>query len=94
MKSYDQQPLSCRDVISLFGDYVDDELDSSTRENVTLHIATCPSCQEFEGSFRFTIEAAAALGREEVPMPLGAKNRLRTTLNERLGLSLPLLGDA
>ncbi len=92
MNSKDNKTLICRDIVDLFGEYVDDELNPALKESVTEHISGCPECREFEKSYRFVIEAAALLRPPEVEMPAGARNRLRDVLNRRLGISLPMAG--
>lgn len=90
----DRDTINCRDIIRELGDYVDNEMDAERKSVMTHHIASCEQCREFERTYRFTIELASELRPTEVEMSLGAKNRLRKALNERLGLSLALLGDA
>ncbi|MBX7138635.1 MAG: zf-HC2 domain-containing protein [Oligoflexia bacterium] len=80
--------LSCRDIRKIFDDYVDDELAPTLRGRLDTHINQCPRCQEFKATYTLTMDLAAEL--HEQPVPLEVKNRLRLALNQRLGISLPM----
>ena len=92
MKIFELETLSCKDINSLYGDYYDGDLPEALNDRIREHIDNCQECQEFEGSYRFMLEAAAELRKVEVPMKDDVKNRLRQKLNERLGLNMPMLG--
>ena len=88
-----KRTLGCQEVVDLFGEYIDDELNPELKECVGRHIEECPCCEEFEKSYRFVIQAASLLKPREVDMPLGARNRLRNVLNQRLGLTLSMMDE-
>ena len=92
MKIFELETISCHDVHSLYGDYYDGDLPECLGQRIKEHIEDCTDCKEFENSYRFTLNAARELRDREVPMPNDVKNRLRKALNERLGLSMPMVG--
>ena len=81
--------ITCSDVTELLGDYTDGELSPSVHARLESHIEGCEYCQEMARTYALTVELAADLG--EKPMPFGVQNRLRKALNQKLGLSLPLV---
>lgn len=85
----EKRTLECTDVLSLLGDYVDGELIPSLEIRVKAHIDSCEDCLEMLTSYRETVQMAKDL--PEVSVGVDAQNRLRRTLNQRLGLKLPLL---
>jgi len=89
MSILEKTTIECADVVKVFGDYVDGEMEPTLKHRIAEHIENCEKCQDFERSYRFVIEAAKTLKPKEIEMPLEAKNRLRDALNKRLGLSLP-----
>ena len=91
MNILEKATIECTDVVELFGDYLDNDLNPTLKERVAEHIAECEKCQDFEKSYRFVIKAAAELKPGAIEMSLAAKNRLRQALNERLGLSIPMI---
>jgi len=82
--------IGCRDVVRLMGDYQDQELSTTLKARIDSHIRSCDCCQEFKNSYEATVELAATLGEHEVPNDV--QNRLRKSLNQKLGLNLPLVG--
>ncbi|NMC64432.1 MAG: zf-HC2 domain-containing protein, partial [SAR324 cluster bacterium] len=86
----EKNTIECADIIKVFGDFIEGEIESTLKDRIAEHIENCQKCQEFERSYRFVIAAAKLLKPKEIEMPLGAKNRLREALNKRLGLSLPI----
>jgi anti-sigma factor RsiW len=84
----EKSEIACEDVEMLFGDYVDNELPQSLRDRLDAHIAECEECQQFEEDYRLVLELAKEIGEEQEPAPPAVHNRLRESLNARLGLSL------
>ena len=83
---FEKPSLECTDVISLLGDYEDQDLPQSLHNRVEEHINDCDFCQDFEESYRGVIEVAAEL--RDKPVPRGVRSRLRSRLNDELGLGL------
>jgi anti-sigma factor RsiW len=53
--------LTCRDVVELLADYLDDALADSGRRRVDAHLDTCPDCAAYVGQFRHTIRVVGRL---------------------------------
>lgn len=47
---------TCREVITFLGDYYAGELDPMRTSAFERHLALCPSCRNYLGSYRRTIE--------------------------------------
>jgi hypothetical protein len=92
MRILEKEIIDCADVEELFGDYVDNELPSTLRARVATHIKHCQHCQEGEKGYRLVIALASELPR--FPVPTDVKNRLRKSLNEKLGIELPMVSDS
>lgn len=87
----EKQDISCADVESLMCDYADGELTPSLKDRVDAHGAACAECRNFMQTYLATISLAANLKPE--PMTSEIQNRLRRSLNERLGLTLPMVAQ-
>ncbi len=85
----EKETITCADVTELLGDYTDKDLPPTLRARIDSHIHQCECCQDSAKTYRWTVELAGELGNK--PLPLGVHNRLRKALNEKLGLSLPLV---
>lgn len=81
--------LNCKDIEDSMCDYADGDLPESVKARVDEHIEQCEKCKEFSESYLFTIEVAKTL-HSQVSITNDIQNRLRSSLNERLGISLPL----
>lgn len=62
--------LSCRELVALLTDYLEDELPVPTRARVEAHLATCPDCTAYLKQIRTTIAAAGRLRVQDVPEPV------------------------
>jgi anti-sigma factor (TIGR02949 family) len=77
---------SCKQVIDLLGEYLDGDLPPSELELFEAHMDKCPPCKAFLRTYKTSDQLArSALRQEEIPAEL--KERVRTVLKERLGLS-------
>ena len=83
--------IDCSYVMERLGEYVDGELSEESRESVDLHLDECVECTAFLASYKHVIEAASELREPEVAVPVEVQNRLRSALNQRLGIKLPLI---
>lgn len=83
--------LDCKDVIARLGDYVDQELPPRDRDVMDEHFDECPECAAFLASYTHVVASAAELREEEQPISVDVQNRLRSALNKRLGINLPLI---
>jgi hypothetical protein len=62
--------MSCREVIDLLSDDLDDALHPTTRERVEAHLATRPDCSAYGEQLRTTIGLLGRLREEDVPEPV------------------------
>ena len=82
----EKEHIECRDVMVLLGDYCDNELPPSLKGRLDAHISGCDYCQELKQGYKLTIDLAKEL--RDQPIPVEVQNRLRRSLNQRLGLNL------
>jgi anti-sigma factor RsiW len=62
--------MSCREVVDLLTDYLEDALEPATRERVDEHLATCPECMAYVAQMRTTIGLLGRLREDDVPEPV------------------------
>ena len=62
--------LSCRELVALLTDYLDDALPAPARARVEAHLATCPDCATYLEQLRTTIAVVGRLHEEDVPEPV------------------------
>jgi len=62
--------LTCREVVELLSDYLEDELPAAQRARVDAHLATCPDCLAYLAQLRTTIGALGRLREHDVPRPV------------------------
>ena len=67
------RPLTCREVIDLLTDYVEDALPEQERRRVEAHLATCDGCTTYLEQMRETIRLTGMLTEEQIP---GAEREL------------------
>ena len=59
--------LTCREVIDLLTDYVEDALPAEQRRRVEAHLAICDGCTTYLEQMRETIRLTGRLTEEQVP---------------------------
>ena len=59
--------LTCREVIDLLTDYVEDALPEQERRRVEAHLATCDGCTTYLEQMRETIRLTGMLTEEQIP---------------------------
>jgi anti-sigma factor RsiW len=59
--------LTCREVIDLLTDYVEDVLPEEERRRVEAHLASCDGCTTYLEQVRETIRLTGMLTEEQVP---------------------------
>ena len=59
-------PLTCREVVALITDYLEDALDRPTRERVAAHLAACENCSTHVQQLRVTLEALGSVPPQEI----------------------------
>jgi anti-sigma factor RsiW len=77
----DADPMECRQIAELLGDYLDGTLAKETRELIEWHIESCAPCVAFVSTYRGTIDAARKLRETTIPPEL--KQRLLSVLRSR-----------
>ena len=75
--------VDCRKLVSLLGDYVDEQLPSELKAAIDYHIAQCAPCVAFIRQYRFAPQQARATLLKKVPEDLEV--RLLTFLREKRG---------
>jgi len=61
------RPLTCREVIDLLTDYVEDALPEQERRRVEAHLASCDGCTTYLEQMRETIRLTGMLTEEQIP---------------------------
>jgi anti-sigma factor RsiW len=56
--------LSCREIVELVTDYLEDALPPEERLRVELHLATCAGCLAYVDQMRATVRVLGTLGEE------------------------------
>jgi anti-sigma factor RsiW len=62
--------MSCRELVDLLSDDLDDALPPAMAERVESHLATCPDCSAYVAQLRATIGLLGRLREEDVPEPV------------------------
>jgi anti-sigma factor RsiW len=65
--------LTCREVVELLSDYLEDMLPAREHARVEAHLATCPECTAYLDQLRATIGTLGRLREQDVPPPLRAR---------------------
>lgn len=60
------RPLTCREVIDLLTDYVEDALPEQERRRVEAHLAICDGCTTYLEQMRETIRLTGMLTEEQI----------------------------
>lgn len=66
----DHDPVDCRKLETLIGDYVDDQLPGAVKGAVDQHMSQCAPCMAFLRQYRFAPEAARKMLLQAVPKEL------------------------
>lgn len=77
------QKLTCRDVIDLLVDYLEQSLPPETLEGLDGHLERCLACVAYIKTYKKTRELTGEVTR--VAMPDDMRTRLRQFLLDRLG---------
>jgi anti-sigma factor RsiW len=62
--------LTCREVVELLSDYLEDGLAPHERARVAAHLQTCPGCATYLAQLQTTISALGRLRRDDIPRPI------------------------
>jgi anti-sigma factor RsiW len=66
--------ITCREMVELMTDYLDNAMSPETRARFERHLATCDGCTNYLGQLRETIRATGMLTEEQIPA--GQKDEL------------------
>lgn len=66
--------LSCKELVELVTDYVEDRLQPSVRTRFEMHLGYCVPCRTYLAQMRETVKLAGRLSEET--LPAGAKEAL------------------
>ena len=66
----DHDPVDCRKLATLIGDYVDDQLPGGMKGAVDQHMSQCAPCMAFLKQYRFAPDAARKMLLQAVPKEL------------------------
>ena len=80
MKAMDDM-ISCKDVVDLIMDYIENNLDPETVKDFDMHIDGCGCCHGFINTYKKTVSLTHQISCEEIPDQL--YSRLSTLLKER-----------
>jgi anti-sigma factor RsiW len=61
--------LTCRELVELVTDYLEDALTPSERGRFDRHLELCPGCATYVEQFRETIVRTGALRQDDIPSP-------------------------
>jgi anti-sigma factor RsiW len=75
------RPVDCQQLVSLLGDYVDDQLSPEQRDAIEAHMGQCAPCVAFLRQYRFAPQAVRDHLLQKVPVDL--EHRLLTFLRDR-----------
>jgi anti-sigma factor RsiW len=75
--------LTCRDVIELLADYLEQSLSPETLEGIEGHLDQCAACVAYVHTYKKTRELTGEVTR--VAMPEDMRARVRRSLLDRLG---------
>jgi anti-sigma factor RsiW len=56
--------MTCRELVEVVTDYLEDRLPARDRERLEAHLAECPYCEEYIAQMRQTIDALGELPAE------------------------------
>jgi anti-sigma factor RsiW len=76
-------PMTCKDAIALFSDYLEAELGADALAELEQHLRDCAPCVAYLNTFRRSRELTREVSQVEMPPEL--KRRLRLFLLARLG---------
>jgi len=63
----DTAPLTCRELVELVTDFLEDRLSPADRDRFERHLAVCPGCVTYVAQIRETVRLVGRLREEDVP---------------------------
>jgi anti-sigma factor RsiW len=74
------EDLTCKEVVELVSDYLEDALSPEDRERFEAHLRTCEGCTSYVEQMRETIRLTGMLTEERVPVE--QRERLRQAFRD------------
>jgi anti-sigma factor RsiW len=74
------EEMTCKEMVELVTDYLEDRLPPDARARFEAHIALCPGCRTYLDQMRATLRALGRLPEESVPA--GARDELIAAFRE------------
>ncbi len=62
--------LTCREVVELLSDHLEDALPAPLRGRVEAHLENCPDCRAYLAQLRATVGTLARLRQDDVPVAI------------------------
>jgi hypothetical protein len=78
----EQRALTCKELVELTTDYLEDALSSVDKERFKDHVGLCPGCAAYLGQMSGTIRAVGHLGEDSLS-PRAKEDQLRVFRNWR-----------
>ncbi len=62
--------LTCKELVELVTEYLEDRLPVDEQERFELHLCTCTGCRVYLAQMRSVVRASGRLREEDVPAPV------------------------
>jgi anti-sigma factor RsiW len=59
--------LTCRELVEVVTDYLEDQLTTAERTRFELHLCSCTGCRTYLSQMRAVVRAAGRLAEEDIP---------------------------
>ena len=59
--------LTCRQLVEIISDYLDDALDETSRNELERHLVACEGCKAYLEQLRLTTRLSRSLTEDDVP---------------------------
>lgn len=73
----------CRDVVENIMDYIDNELDLKTLQELEKHMGECPECKAFVDTYRRMLDLSGKMKEQTFVTP-EVRERLKNLLKSRM----------
>ena len=75
-----EQELTCKEVVEIVNDYLEDAMSPHDRERFDQHVSGCDGCTNYVEQMRETIRLTGMLTEEQVPV--SQRERLREAFRD------------
>lgn len=73
----DGAPNDCKQIFEMLSEYLDEELQPGTCEELERHLRDCPPCIDFVESLKRSVQMCRQEAATDIPQPLTAEHRER-----------------